>query len=105
MLTDRILICVGCGREFVFSSEEQTFFREKNFQHEPKRCMTCRAVRAGAHVGRVETRVTCGECGAPTTVPFRPRQGRPVLCRACFLRASASSIPDQTVAHPVEAPV
>ena len=28
--------------------------------------------------------VTCAECGTLTTVPFRPRAGRPVYCRPCF---------------------
>jgi CxxC-x17-CxxC domain-containing protein len=26
----------------------------------------------------------CSQCGKETTVPFRPTQGRPVLCRDCF---------------------
>jgi CxxC-x17-CxxC domain-containing protein len=26
----------------------------------------------------------CSQCGKETTVPFRPTQGRPVLCRECF---------------------
>ncbi|MBN1345467.1 MAG: zinc-ribbon domain containing protein [Phycisphaerae bacterium] len=26
----------------------------------------------------------CAECGAKTTVPFKPAQGRPVYCRDCF---------------------
>ncbi|HNO76835.1 MAG TPA: zinc-ribbon domain containing protein [Phycisphaerae bacterium] len=30
---------------------------------------------------------TCSQCGAQTTVPFKPTSGRPVLCRDCF-RAS-----------------
>ena len=29
---------------------------------------------------------TCSACGVETTVPFRPSQGRPVHCRACFQR-------------------
>jgi CxxC-x17-CxxC domain-containing protein len=33
---------------------------------------------------RPETRTNCSQCGAETTVPFKPTQGRPVLCRACF---------------------
>ena len=89
MLTDRNLICVSCGQEFTFSAEEQAFFQEKNFQHDPKRCMTCRGRRAGARIVRVETRVTCAICGDSTTVPFRPRQGRPVLCRACFQQTTS----------------
>ena len=81
--SDRILICGDCQEEFVFSAGEQLFFAEKRFQHEPKRCVRCRAKRANAY-GRRETRVTCSECGASTTVPFNPHLGRPVLCRSCF---------------------
>jgi CxxC-x17-CxxC domain-containing protein len=33
---------------------------------------------------RPETRTNCSQCGAETTVPFKPTQGRPVLCRSCF---------------------
>jgi CxxC-x17-CxxC domain-containing protein len=33
---------------------------------------------------KVETRTTCSSCGKETTVPFKPTQGRPVLCRECF---------------------
>ena len=28
--------------------------------------------------------VVCAECGKATTVPFKPTQGKPVLCRDCF---------------------
>jgi len=28
--------------------------------------------------------VTCSECGKKTTVPFKPTQGKPVLCRECY---------------------
>ena len=28
--------------------------------------------------------VTCSKCGKATTVPFKPTQGKPVLCRDCF---------------------
>jgi CxxC-x17-CxxC domain-containing protein len=31
------------------------------------------------------TAVYCASCGQKTTVPFRPTQGRPVLCRACYM--------------------
>ncbi len=30
--------------------------------------------------------VVCSECGKKTTVPFKPTQGKPVLCRDCFRR-------------------
>jgi CxxC-x17-CxxC domain-containing protein len=81
--TDRILKCVDCGEEFVFSAGERLFFHEKQFQHEPRHCKKCKAKHANVR-GRVETAVTCSDCGASTTVPFLPHLGRPVLCRACF---------------------
>ncbi|HET8843927.1 MAG TPA: CxxC-x17-CxxC domain-containing protein, partial [Ktedonobacteraceae bacterium] len=27
---------------------------------------------------------TCASCGAETTVPFQPREDRPVYCRECY---------------------
>ncbi len=88
-LTDRILKCVDCGQEFVFGTGEQVFFKEKGFQHEPRHCKKCKAKFTNKR-GRVETSVTSSECGAPTTVPFVPRMGRPVLCRSCFQRSVAT---------------
>jgi CxxC-x17-CxxC domain-containing protein len=98
---DKVLKCVDCSADFVFTVGEQIFFRDKQFRNEPKRCKACKtkrvsvinaapAVRKGP---RIETRTNCSECGKDTTVPFRPTQGRPVLCRDCFQgkRATASA--------------
>lgn len=38
----------------------------------------------GARPQREFHEAVCAECGATTTVPFKPTQGRPVLCRDCF---------------------
>jgi CxxC-x17-CxxC domain-containing protein len=89
---DKVLKCVDCGAEFVFTSGEQLFFHDKQFKNEPKRCRACKAKRAAGpgeaptapNFRKVETRATCSQCGTETTVPFRPTQGRPVLCRECF---------------------
>lgn len=35
-------------------------------------------------LSKTETRTECSGCGVETTVPFKPTQGRPVLCRSCF---------------------
>ena len=82
---DRELTCIACGAEFVFTAGEQLFFHDKQFTNDPKRCKQCKAKRkrGGGRV-RPETRTTCAECGTVTTVPFKPTQGRPVLCRSCF---------------------
>ncbi len=83
--TDRVLTCSDCGAEFVFTAGEQLFFHDKQFRNEPRHCKQCKAkrVRGGSRV-RPETRTNCSQCGAATTVPFKPTQGRPVLCRSCF---------------------
>ena len=93
---DRLLTCVDCGGEFVFTAGEQLFFLDKQFKNDPKRCKPCKSRRANgasaapgsgpaaAGISRTETRTECSECGVSTTVPFKPTQGRPVLCRQCF---------------------
>jgi CxxC-x17-CxxC domain-containing protein len=82
---DKVLKCSDCGNEFVFTAGEQLFFHDKQFKNDPKRCKQCKSKRSRANGAvRSETRTTCSECGAETTVPFKPTQGRPVLCRQCF---------------------
>ena len=100
---DRILKCSDCGSEFVFTAGEQLFFFDKQFKNDPKRCKSCKAKRAARGTGsapstRTETRTQCSECGVETTVPFKPTQGRPVLCRQCFQQkrpvAAVIAVPD-----------
>ncbi|MBI3474598.1 MAG: zinc-ribbon domain containing protein [Acidobacteria bacterium] len=88
---DKMLKCVDCSADFVFTAGEQLFFYDKQFKNEPKRCKNCKGKRVavlGAVHGqpymKTETRTSCSQCGKETTVPFRPTQGRPVLCRECF---------------------
>jgi CxxC-x17-CxxC domain-containing protein len=87
---DKILKCIDCGADFVFTAGEQLFFHDKEFKNEPKRCKACKARRpvltsAGPGLRpRIETRTNCSGCGKETTVPFKPTQGRPVFCRECF---------------------
>ena len=87
---DRILNCVDCATEFIWTAGEQQFFADKNFKNEPKRCKACKGKRAARPAGsgmpreRVETHTSCSACGKETTVPFKPTQGRPVFCKECF---------------------
>lgn len=43
-MANKILKCKDCDDDFVFSEDEQEFFREKNFT-EPKRCPACRKAK------------------------------------------------------------
>jgi CxxC-x17-CxxC domain-containing protein len=101
--TDRVLKCNDCGAEFVFTAGEQLFFHDKQFKNDPKHCKQCKAKRASGGRVRSETRTTCSECGSETTVPFKPTQGRPVLCRSCFQKQQGGkpvSPPPAAIAMP-----
>ena len=95
---DRVLKCIECGQEFVFTAGEQLFYADKGFKNEPKRCKNCKVKRSHSAGGqghpRTVTSTVCSQCGKETTVPFKLTQGRPVYCRECFQqrRASAASV-------------
>lgn len=36
---------------------------------------------------REEFSATCSDCGKKCTVPFKPTQGKPVLCRDCYKKS------------------
>ncbi len=40
-MTDKVLTCKDCGKEFTFTAGEQEFYAEKGF-HDPARCPECR---------------------------------------------------------------
>ena len=90
-LSDKTLVCVDCGSEFVFTAGEQEFFNSRGYVNDPKRCTTCRSSRrATQRVGgfgganREMHPIVCAECGNDAMVPFRPRGDRPVYCSDCF---------------------
>ena len=84
---DKNMTCEDCGAAFVWTVSEQEFYQERGFENAPKRCTECRAKRKTERsTQRVETPITCSECGKEDTVPFVPSAGRPVLCRDCFAK-------------------
>ena len=44
-MADKGLICKDCGKEFVFTEGEQSFYKERGFENEPQRCPECRAAK------------------------------------------------------------
>ncbi len=87
---DRILTCRDCGQDFTFSAGEQEFYASRNLTNDPGRCPSCRAARRNSpssaprsrNTGHYET--TCSSCGRLTSVPFVPREDRPVYCSDCY---------------------
>lgn len=84
---DRVLKCVECGTEFIFTAGEQIFYSEKGFRNEPKRCKGCKSRRVqgiGHTPSKTITSTICSQCGKETTVPFKLTKGRPVYCVQCY---------------------
>lgn len=93
---DTEIVCIDCGKDFVWTAGEQLFYHDKGLQNPPKRCKTCKQAKnerlaaiANAQAAgikqRIEVAVHCAKCDGYTTVPFYPSQGRPVYCRSCYL--------------------
>ena len=45
IMSDKTIICRDCGNEFVFTVGEQEFYKEKGFDNEPTRCVSCRRAK------------------------------------------------------------
>jgi CxxC-x17-CxxC domain-containing protein len=99
---DKNLTCSDCSKDFTFSVEEQEQFQTRGYTNEPKRCPECRQARkserntsggnsysnnnsnSGYSPARQMFPAVCSDCGKATSVPFEPRQGRPVYCSDCY---------------------
>ena len=102
---DKTLECFDCGNTFTFSAEEQEQFHSRGYTNEPKRCPECRQARKSERYGnsgntyengrdrytpgRQMFPAVCSDCGKSTSVPFEPRQGRPVYCSDCYRKVSS----------------
>lgn len=87
---DITITCRDCGREFVFTANEQKFYKDKGFKNRPKACKACRDAKkngAQAATNGEERRyftAVCAECGGEAKLSFQPSNDRPVYCSACF---------------------
>lgn len=85
-LSDQTLTCQDCGKEFVFSANDQKFYEEKGFQA-PKRCPECRKAKKATRDKKYE--ITCSKCGEKGEVPFEPKNPEGLLCEKCFRESKA----------------
>ncbi len=51
-MEDKTLVCRDCGAEFVFTTGEQEFYKEKGFTNEPTRCLPCRRAKKAQQQSR-----------------------------------------------------
>jgi CxxC-x17-CxxC domain-containing protein len=115
MSTDAQLTCIDCGEIFLFTVQDQKYYLEHNYTT-PLRCRPCRRKHkeekeARERAERGETPeldeesspdskpagelVRCSGCGRPTTVPFIPRNDKPIFCRDCYLASRPANDPNQ----------
>ena len=96
-LQDVAIPCIDCSTDFIWTAGEQLFFRDKQLQNPPKRCKQCKRaknrrlelIEQARETGikqHIAVKAKCAHCATDTTVHFYPCQGRPVYCRACFLK-------------------
>jgi CxxC-x17-CxxC domain-containing protein len=92
-LKDKTLVCRDCGREFIFTVGEQEFYSSRGL-NEPARCPKCRAAqrRERRKGSRHVHSAICATCGRQTTVPFEPKEGRPVYCTDCYAKIRGSPL-------------
>ena len=64
---DRVLRCIDCSEEFVFSAGEQLFFADKGLRNAPKRCKPCK-LKKRAH--------RCQHAGLRSALRARACRGR-----------------------------
>lgn len=81
-MENKKIICKKCKTEFLFTAEEQVFYKEKGLKNEPSFCKECRS-REKVRRKKLYPAV-CSKCGCKAWVPFQPKGDRPIYCQSCF---------------------
>ncbi len=69
--SDIAITCSQCGKQFVFSEDEQAFYKAKGYTP-PLRCKPCRSIKK-------QQPGVCSKCGSALV------EGSPIYCAACFI--------------------
>ena len=84
-MEDIILVCKECGQKFVYTAEEQEFYKEHGFTSQPQRCLGCRKKRKEAS----EAQSMKAMLQAPENFEVRCR-----ICGRVFLTSYKDVLPD-----------
>ena len=97
---DKVLKCIDCGTDFIFTAGEQLFFHDKPFNIEPKRCKTCKAKRIavlrGPHgtPGQARYNEVAVQDASPAMAEACPRCGTEFLPGSCFCHTCGQRRPE-----------
>lgn len=82
---DKKLICKDCGVDFVWTANEQRFYKDKGLQNVPGRCQGCREdYKKFKTDERPKRLIKCSKCPKTDELRFLPQEGETVLCGTCF---------------------
>jgi len=88
MITNEILACEDCNKNYKVISQELRFYKNKNLPI-PRKCDLCRhAARMQLRTPRQLGERTCGKCNKSITSAYQ--SGRPeqkIYCEGCYLAA------------------
>lgn len=91
-LSEETLECRDCGDLFLFTVQEQEYYRDKGLKHKPSRCPTCRKKNRD-QIQAAQVPVRCRKCHKNGFVPEAVPEAIDVLCEACFTRLKQKYLP------------
>ncbi|KKU78898.1 MAG: hypothetical protein UY05_C0045G0003 [Candidatus Peregrinibacteria bacterium GW2011_GWA2_47_7] len=84
-ITDEILACIVCGKNFRIIPQELKFYKEHAIPV-PRACPDCRHRERIKHRNpRYLWQKTCADCGATIQTSYPPGRMEKVLCEKCYL--------------------
>jgi len=76
---DKTIICAKCAAPFVWTKDEQEYFKKIGLKHEPKLCTKCREDRKKMKAKEI----TCIKCGRRGHVKGEAPSDK-AYCETCF---------------------
>jgi hypothetical protein len=86
--SDLTIKCKQCGKDFIFSEDEQTFYKTRGFST-PQRCKNCRSKQR-------QSGAVCAECGNTFV------EGAPVYCAACLINQKLAHTPEPLIENQMQ---
>ena len=84
-ITDEILACENCGKNYRITAQELRFYRKKNLPI-PHKCFVCRYHdRLSLRNPRKLWERICKKCGVSVQSSYAPERSEPIYCEGCYL--------------------
>ncbi len=61
---DKVLHCIDCKKDYIFTAENQEYLASKGYPNEPIRCIPCRQARRNPHASTENSAATTTRSGS-----------------------------------------